>query len=317
MKITVLAVLLAVMQTSPPIPRQTANDAASRSGNINGQTKAENNSTTQSTSPANQNQSDAPKRYSQKVSAKDESNSVRVRELPPVSVTKDWADWGVWMFSALLTVVGFLQVGLLYYTLKAIRRQADWMKRQTTILVEYNKATREAADAAKKNAIFAQRSLKAMIGKERARIRVKPDDLDLGTAGDLDRVIFNVICFGVTPAFITESSATVKLTDSVDPPAPDFQIWSLPTVLEPTTADGRQQTAYLYDSRQNDATRKAIREGKLFIHFYGYVEYKDVFDRQRKTRFRYLWRSTDLKNLDGTQFGRFEKHGQDEDNSET
>jgi hypothetical protein len=67
--------------------------------------------------------------------SEDAQRSVGISKLPPVSVTRDWADWGVWVFSLLLVVVGFLQVWLLWSTLGAMKRQADLMKQQGDIQV--------------------------------------------------------------------------------------------------------------------------------------------------------------------------------------
>lgn len=63
----------------------------------------------------------------------DAQHTVGISKLPSVSVTRDWADWGVWVFSLLLVVVGFLQVWLLRSTLGAMRQQADLMKQQGDI----------------------------------------------------------------------------------------------------------------------------------------------------------------------------------------
>jgi hypothetical protein len=63
----------------------------------------------------------------------DAQHTVGISKLPPVSVTRDWADWGVWVFSFLLVVVGFLQVWLLWRTLGAMKQQADLMKQQADI----------------------------------------------------------------------------------------------------------------------------------------------------------------------------------------
>jgi hypothetical protein len=57
----------------------------------------------------------------------DAQHSIIVRELPPVSITKDWGDWGVWAFSLLLAMVGLLQIVLLFRTWKTIERQANHM----------------------------------------------------------------------------------------------------------------------------------------------------------------------------------------------
>jgi hypothetical protein len=63
----------------------------------------------------------------------DAERTVGISKLPPVSVTRDWADWGVWVFSFLLVVVGVLQVWLLWRTLGAMKQQADLMKQQADI----------------------------------------------------------------------------------------------------------------------------------------------------------------------------------------
>jgi hypothetical protein len=51
------------------------------------------------------------------------NQSVTVSKFPAVSISKDWADWGVWCFSFLLVIVGGLQVHFLNQTLKAIKIQ--------------------------------------------------------------------------------------------------------------------------------------------------------------------------------------------------
>jgi hypothetical protein len=195
------------------------------------------------------------------------------------------------------------------------------MKSQTDILVEYNKATRDAADAAKQNAEFAQRSVEAMISKERARIRIEMDDLKLASPGDalpFDKITFNVFCEGTTPAYIVDADATPKVTDSEKPvdSKPHLPLGPLASVLHPSPTP-IEIDCHIYDDL-DDTKREAIKEGKgAFVHFYGKVIYKDVFDNIRETRFRYLWKVTNIPNLDGTRFSYWEKHGNAEDNRET
>jgi hypothetical protein len=52
----------------------------------------------------------------------------------------------------ILSIVGIAGVFVALRTLNAIQRQVDWMERQTGILVQYNKATRDSADATAKSA---------------------------------------------------------------------------------------------------------------------------------------------------------------------
>jgi hypothetical protein len=82
----------------------------------------------------------------------DQNNPVGITNFSALLVIRDWADWGSWGFNGLLVVVGGLQIWLLFRTWKTVRRQADWMRRQTVILSDYNQATHEAADASAKSA---------------------------------------------------------------------------------------------------------------------------------------------------------------------
>jgi hypothetical protein len=104
MKLLALTVLLAIMQTVPPVPRKTADNPAQ-------------------TTPAKADSSGAAKADSGEQHPEDAQHTVGISKLPPVSVTRDWADWGIWVFSGLLVVVGFLQVWLLFRTWKTINKQ--------------------------------------------------------------------------------------------------------------------------------------------------------------------------------------------------
>ena len=79
--------------------------------------------------------STTPDSRSQRASAApaEPSQSVKVTELPPISVAKDWSDQAYWLFTLFLVAVGGLQVFLLWGNLRAIERQAMQMERQTGI----------------------------------------------------------------------------------------------------------------------------------------------------------------------------------------
>ena len=126
----VLAVILSVVQATPPGPRKAADGTARASGNVQRQTNLQNEPLAKSLPSPDKVRSEIHDEPGSKQGDKDAQQAVRVTEFPPVSVTKDWADWGVWAFSGLLVLVGFLQAWLLKRTLKYVRRQTHEMRHQ-------------------------------------------------------------------------------------------------------------------------------------------------------------------------------------------
>jgi hypothetical protein len=117
-----------------------------------------------------------------------------------------------------LTNIGLLIAGLAgicvaVRTLKAISRQADQMERQTSILVDYNKATREAADAALLNAnilMESQRPKITAVGK-----RTNQDMFD----SEYPRLQVSLNNKGTTPAYDCTYETWVEVLPS---PFEDF-----------------------------------------------------------------------------------------------
>lgn len=155
MTIIVLAVLLSVAQTTPPVPRQTADSPAY--ARQNSQTNAKNTQTPTTvampTIPPNQtvrDQSDSSKHGDENT-----DHPIIIGKLPTVTVSaprRDWADWGYWVFSLLLVGVGGLQVYLLWRTLGAIKRQADKLDESVAIADKAAVAAKDGAKAALLNA---------------------------------------------------------------------------------------------------------------------------------------------------------------------
>jgi len=228
------------------------------------------------------------------------------------------SEWMLVYIAALTGLAIAYQAREMAKTTEIIGKQADLMKRQTDILVDYNKATREAADAAAKSADIAKLSVDHMIAKERARIRIEMDDVKLGGPGDeyaIDEVNYRWFCDGTTPAFIVERMGRVTVSDS---PAPVKTVLhpigsgSLPNVFYPSP-NAIMDTVIIH-GQLDDSKREAIRQGKLFLQFYGQIKYRDVFDNLRETRFRYLWKVLQLS--ESTRVTYWTKHI-DEDNCET
>jgi hypothetical protein len=305
MKLLVAAVLLTVIQTPAPSPKPIPNtDTVKEPSSAPPRTPP--NADTTKTNPEDSN-------------AQDKRQFISVRELPPISVRKDWTDRAYWTFSGFLVIVGLLQVALLWRTLRAIKRQADTMERQSGILEKNVIAAEANASAAQTNAEAAREGIEVAINKERARIRIEISGRSLGfKASDINEVSYTVMCHGYTPAFITDSRATVLVSPKSEPSIGNRDVpMSLPSLINPSL-EGIPKSAILMSGpllKEDDIER--IDKGELFVHFYGFIKYRDVFGRGRETNFRYLWSLSRLTNSDGTHFGYWTKCGQPEANSET
>jgi hypothetical protein len=321
MKYVVLSILLALVQTLPPVPRQAANNSAGTSCRIQSQISPNKTPPAQSPPPVNANAAPSHDANRSEQGTDNSQHSISVSKLPPVTVVttkRDWADWGYWVFSGLLVVVGGLQVWLLRRTLGAIQRQADLMERQTV-------ATEVAADAANASAAATKENIEILISKERARIRIEVGRLEIRPPDDpfpIHEVNYKVFCYGTTPAFPLASLATLSVTDSQKPANKPLPIrMSLPSVINPA-AEGIEKSAILFDTLQQNGFDR-IRKGELFPHFYGSIKYRDVFDRQREYRFRYVWRLSSWLPVPSNEHTKLEdlgswfKCGAEGDNSET
>jgi hypothetical protein len=152
-------VLLAFLQVTPaPTPEAAVNPQSVQSSPGDGAI---------TTAPPNENQ----------------PHSLSIDKLPPVTVVpqkRDLADWGYWAFSALLVVVGGLQVWLLSRTLGAIKKQGDLIERQVkstedavTAARDNAQAAKDNAEAAKANAEAAKTSVETLMNSERAWVDVR------------------------------------------------------------------------------------------------------------------------------------------------
>src|ERR1700733_10157611 len=101
-------VLLMVAQTPVPVPRQTPNGSTT-SSNTNSQGQGQNAPPAPSVTVVQPSSTPKDQTTSGQQSHEDATHSVAVRELPTVSISKDWADRGVWWFSLCLVIVGALQ----------------------------------------------------------------------------------------------------------------------------------------------------------------------------------------------------------------
>ncbi len=217
MKWLALAVFLTVMQTPPPVPRKAADSPAHAAATIKGKSTASQQKS-QPAQSAHKTDSNGPaKSYSSEPHPEDTEHQVGITKLPAVTVNpprRDLADWAYLAFSGLLVIVGFLQILLLCWTLKFVRKQTHEMHRQRLVMgsqlsaiqkqVAEMVAQREvmagqlgamqkqagemesqtdilkkSVEAANKSADAAKENIELFINKERARLLIEVERLKL------------------------------------------------------------------------------------------------------------------------------------------
>jgi hypothetical protein len=136
MKFILLAVLLTVVQTPPPVPGRAPDSTASTTKKVQKQPNSDQpnpgDPLTPDVSQAAPNEN--PHRADE--ATKNKLDAVRIGDLPAVTVNgkRDFFDWGSWLFNFFLVVVGGLQALLLCLTLRLIRHQATEMTRQRVLM---------------------------------------------------------------------------------------------------------------------------------------------------------------------------------------
>jgi hypothetical protein len=119
---------LTVMQTSVPAPRKTTDGSARARQQIKSQSDGAQKQTTPPSTILHPNASPSTKSDSKTETPKDAQQSVRITDLPTVSVKDNGIDWRLWVSNALLVIVSGLQIWLLFGTLKATEKAANAAK---------------------------------------------------------------------------------------------------------------------------------------------------------------------------------------------
>lgn len=192
-----------------------------------------------------------------------------------------------------------------------IRKQVALMERQT-------EATEKAATAARD-------SIETVINKERARVRINLKELSLmPRQASIYFVEFTVTVSGSTPAFITETRYTADAYPLRFIGEPDngmgvlLPFHNFPEVI-PSNGDPIEESAIFHFTADDaDATMQEIKLDRLFVEIRCTVKYKDVFNRERETRVRKVWRFNRLiPPGHPLRPGQWEECGETEDNKET
>jgi hypothetical protein len=132
-------------------------------------------------------------------------------------------------------------------------------------------------------------------------------------------VDFTVSVYGQTDAFITDSRCVAGMGPQEFINYPElfdkvmFPIHFLPSVVV-ANAPPKECSALLGDNEGSDNLLiEEVKAKRMFVCVRGFIKYKDVFDRERETVFRYVWRYSDVVE----DYGQWERCGKPEENRET
>jgi len=306
MRFLFFTVLLSVIQTAPPIPRQAANSTNQRTDKVGKNTGRHEKPVNPTPTPEQVTQKAMSEKQSlNNPASPNTEQSIKIRELPSVSVTRDWTDIISLAFGGILVVVGIVGVCAAFRTLRAIERQARIMRRQTgqiarqalsmrrqtTILRKTAAANKLSADAAKSSA-------DTLIASERAWVMVDLEkvpgagiyegahsDALGGVVPDLT-VSVRCVCsnHGKTPAHIIEKRCCLVVATPDDPllQTPNLDIEIRDPVPHYLGSDGSV-------SKHDWAVTGAGTEfpGEM-VTIYGVVRYRHLFsEKEVHTTFGY------------------------------
>jgi hypothetical protein len=167
--------------------------------------------------------------------------------------------------------------------------------------------SRRAAKAARDN-------IEILINKERARIDVIPDVVSIDTSDEYLPVFdlkYRIVCTGTTPAIILDSRVAAEISSIRERSEPERWVQiPLPAAnVVPGTTDMR---ADLVGEAQyfSEALEEQIESGRLFVNYWGYVKYRDIF-----LKGEVFWRKN-FRFVYDHRMARFVRSGQPWENSE-
>ena len=277
-----LAVLLTIMQAAPPIPRKAAHTHARKTKNIEQDSGNHKNPSTEPPPCKESIATQACTADSQHNASKDSQHPIAISKLPTVSIEAGWRDDLALIFTGLLLLVGGFGVCAAYRTLGEIKGQRRAMLRQLRTM--------------QKQVNVARDSFEMFISKERARlwIEVVPIQFHERQGRFADAMNYYVKFSGPTDAFIVASSAHTAIDSSREHiPVSDYlgSIFPMvvPQMIGRETELGIKWQYMFPDMLLKQTTIDAIKRGESFVHFFGFIKYRDVFDRERETTFNLLW----------------------------
>ncbi len=312
MKLMVLAAVL-VWGFAPQAAKPANSGAAARSAAAH------------ANSPATARKTDSAPAQSPTISIVPDDQAANLRAASEPSDLELKMTW----FAGTLAAVAVLQFFTLLWQTFSLRRiakassthsqemeyQSRVLDGQLKVMSEQLAAVKETASAASASAVAAKESIERIISKERARLRVElqPFYLNFGAPSPASYTIQHE---GSTDAFVVDSHVSVYVSPSRDPDrsAVNGRPMPIPSVIgaqNPVVA--AQDVLHPFTPDEIDE----IRQLKSFVHFTGFIRYKDVFEGKHETRFNRVWSIARMSHLNGEPFTYWEHCGTAEENVET
>lgn len=304
MKLILLTALFVLLQTPAPIPGQTSENQSSDSKSVKENANHNKNITAPAPIPNTGTAVDAKGNATEEATI-NEQEHVIVEKLPG----KDMWDKTYIVLTGILVLIGAITLIALWYQARETAR---------------------AARAAEVSAKAAEANIELVISKERARLRVhhpsdlaifpdpKPEEFNPSNA-----ILYRIENLGPTKAFIVDYRILAMRTEAAEISLDSDDVVygrRLPSVF---AADCEM----LFTSSLNPPEVLSEREvrriiddivnGRSFVHFNGFIKYRDIFGNDRKTTFSLRWQTV-VVGEDGASLtpGAWVKTGKEADNEE-
>ena len=141
-----------------------------------------------------------------------------------------------------------------------------------------------------------ENSIEVLINKERARIYIEPNGFHFDTSDKYDpkyELKYKITCSGTTPAIIYDTRITAEVGVTQERSRPEEWVTQIPLPGNLVPGELELRTSLSGKSEHiNDVLDEQIEGGQLFVNFWGYVNYRDIFfkgDGFWRKSFRYIW----------------------------
>jgi len=301
MPMLILAVILAVMQATLPIPRKATHNQASQTAKEHSKADASQQNAAVTISPAASPSTPQGKEATTTESQKNAEETIRVRELPTVTVKAgmDWWNRAYVLLTAALVIVGIFGVRYARRSLRAIESQGmvmegqlAAMKAQLSQMENAGQQTERLIEQSAKGATAAKESADALINSERAWVMVDVELRDKGVYQSTDNNITRrftmidakVICTneGKAVAWITQKSSFFGVLNELPHEFNELRLQSFHREPEPLAPGD------VSEFNVHFLTAGYRGDGGSLLVFYGAVKYRDSFKENCETRFGYM-----------------------------
>jgi hypothetical protein len=213
-----------------------------------------------------------------------------------------------------LVIVGGITGWFVYKTLRAIKKQADIMEAQAKDAreagAEATKIALATAQAAQTSADVAMAQIRLIKDKERGRLRIEFDQLDVSFNPEPGgyKVTFKVFLDGTTQAYIVETHCIAEIYHPASTNYDIGGVMGLPQVITPAERVIEGAVSLFTDSCScppefsdpNEERVQSVREGKLHVFLKGFIRYADLFGGMWEVRFNQKWQyNHDFATFDG------------------